>query len=63
MQASTEKKAYVAIPPNGKTESTMTRPSTGAMIKVGMIAGGALAAGIAIAYYFRKRSSLLADGK
>lgn len=56
MQASTEKKAHVAIPANRKTEKTeMSAPSK--VIKVGMIAGGAIAAGIVIAYYFRKRNS------
>lgn len=57
MQASTEKKAHVAIPANGKTEKT-NMPAPGKVIKVGMIAGGAIAAGIVIAYYFRKRGSL-----
>ena len=57
MQASTQKKANVAIPANGKTEKTkMSAP--GKAVKVGMIAGGAIAAGIVIAYYIRKSSSL-----
>jgi hypothetical protein len=57
MQASTEKKADVAIPADGKTDKTMMSAS-GRVIKVGMIAGGAIAAGIVIAYYLRKRNSL-----
>jgi hypothetical protein len=57
MQASTQKKEYVAIPADGKTEKTMMS-APGRVIKIGMIAGGAIAAGIVIAYNFRKRSSL-----
>jgi hypothetical protein len=58
MQASTQKKEYVTIPADGKTEKIMKMSAQGRAIKVGMIAGGAIAAGIVIAYYLRKRSSL-----
>lgn len=62
MQTSTaEKKSETSIvtPSNGKTETngTTIMPSRGAIIKVGLITGGALAAGITLAYYLKKRSS------
>ena len=57
MQTSIEEKAQVSLPTNGKTERTKMA-ATGKVIKVGVIAGAAIIAGILIAYYFNKRSPL-----
>ena len=53
IQKDRESKPFV----NRETKSIVQFPSRSTAIKVGIIAGGAIAAGVVMTYYLRKRRS------